>query len=141
MFKKILIASDGSSDSIKAAEKAIEFAKMNKEGETQIEVVYVVDGNTSKHDVLHNWDSLGIREERKEKLRAVEQKAFKARVNYDLKILRGDPGNTLVKYADENEIELIVIGNRGLSTLQEMVMGSVSHKVIQKANCPVLIVK
>ena len=71
----------------------------------------------------------------------MEQKAFQERVNYDLKILRGDPGNTLVKYADENEIELIVIGNRGLSKLQEMVMGSVSHKVIQKANCPVLIVK
>ncbi|WP_347553146.1 universal stress protein (plasmid) [Pseudalkalibacillus hwajinpoensis] len=141
MFKKILIASDGSADSIKAAEKAIELAKVHQEEGTLVEVVYVVDGNTSKYDVLRNWDSLGIKEERKEKLRAVEQKAFKARVDYSLKILRGEPGSTIVKYADENNIDLIVIGNRGLNTLQEMVMGSVSHKVIQKAHCPVLIVK
>ncbi|WP_377891013.1 universal stress protein [Alkalihalobacillus sp. R86527] len=138
MYNKIMLASDGSEDSVTAAEEAIKLAKLT---DAQVDVVYVVDGDTSKHDVLRNWDSLGIKEERKDKLRAVEQKAADANLTYQINMLRGDPSVTLVKYAEEHGIDLIVMGTRGLNVLQEMVLGSVSHQVIQKANCPVLVVK
>ncbi|WP_270180759.1 universal stress protein [Alkalihalobacillus sp. CinArs1] len=138
MYKKIMLASDGSEDSVTAAEEAIKLAKLT---DAQVDVIYVVDGDTSKHDVLRNWDSLGIKEDRKDKLRAVEQKAVEAKLTYEINMLRGDPSVTLVKYAEENEVDLIVMGTRGLNVLQEMVLGSVSHQVIQKASCPVLVVK
>jgi nucleotide-binding universal stress UspA family protein len=37
--------------------------------------------------------------------------------------------------------DLMIIGSRGLNSLQEMVLGSVSYKVIKRVQCPVLIVK
>ncbi|MGM0899696.1 MAG: universal stress protein [Bacillota bacterium] len=38
-------------------------------------------------------------------------------------------------------MDLIIIGSRGLNALQSMVLGSVSHKVMKRASCPVMIVK
>ncbi|MEB1805756.1 MAG: universal stress protein [Bacillaceae bacterium] len=139
MFKRILLPADGSEHSIRAAEKAIAIAKTSKD--TSVTVLYVVDGSTSKADVLKNWDALGIVSQRKQKLSAIEQQAKNENINYEVKIVRGEPGPAIVKYANEKQFDLIVIGSRGLNTLQEMVLGSVSHKVAKRAKCPVMIVK
>lgn len=139
MYKKILLATDGSEHSIRAAENAIELAKCNPD--SQVDVLFVVDGDTAKSDVLRNWNTAGVADARREKIRAAEEKAKNAGVNYEIKILRGEPGPTIVKYANENGFDIVVIGSRGLNALQEFVIGSVSHKVAKRANCPVLIVK
>ena len=47
----------------------------------------------------------------------------------------------ILKVADEIKADIIVMGTRGLSTLRGAIMGSVSHALIEKAHCPVLIVK
>ncbi|WP_347551770.1 universal stress protein [Pseudalkalibacillus hwajinpoensis] len=138
MYQTILLASDGSDDSIKAAEQACKLATLTN---AQLDIVYVVDGEASKHDVLHNVDSFEMDEDRKDKLFTVEEKAVEADVSYEVNILRGNPSSTIVEYAAEQDVDLIVMGTRGLNVLQEMVLGSVSHQVIQKANCPVLVVK
>ena len=46
-----------------------------------------------------------------------------------------------LKIAGEINADIIVMGTRGLSTLRGAIMGSVSHALIEKAKCPVLIVK
>jgi len=71
----------------------------------------------------------------------VEEQLKINNVTYDVKILRGEPGPTIVNHANKNEFDLGVIGSRGLNTLQEMELGSVSHKVMKRVNCPALIVK
>ncbi|MDX1484419.1 MAG: universal stress protein [Alphaproteobacteria bacterium] len=58
------------------------------------------------------------------------------------RILRfGDPAEGVVEEAERIKAELIVVGTRGLSDLGALVMGSVSHKVIQLADCPCVTVK
>ena len=47
----------------------------------------------------------------------------------------------ILKVADETQADIIVVGTRGLSTLRGAIMGSVSHALIEKAHCPVLVVK
>ncbi len=47
----------------------------------------------------------------------------------------------ILKVAGETKADIIVMGTRGLSTLRGAIMGSVSHALIEKAHCPVLIVK
>lgn len=139
MFKNILLASDGSAHSLRAAERAIHLAIGNPEA--NVTVLYVVDSKTSKADVLRNLDTEGITVLRKEKMASVEKKAKEAGVNYEIKILRGEPAPTITKYVNENNIDVVLIGSRGLNSLQELVLGSVSHKVAKTAKCPVMIVK
>jgi len=139
MYKRILLASDGSEHSKRAAENAIHIAQCSKG--SKIDVVYVVDPDRAKSDVLSNWNSVDINDQRKERMREVEKRALEAGVSYEIKILHGEPGPTIVKYVNDNNMDIVVIGSRGLNGLQEFVLGSVSHKVAKRANCPVLIVK
>ncbi|MCL5779736.1 MAG: universal stress protein [Firmicutes bacterium] len=56
-------------------------------------------------------------------------------------IAQGDIGETIVKKSVEENYDEIVIGSRGMSEIKEIFLGSVSHKVVQLAKCPVVIVK
>jgi nucleotide-binding universal stress UspA family protein len=56
-------------------------------------------------------------------------------------VLEGNPAREICAFAKQNEIGLIVIGNRGLSGIKKLVMGSVSHQVANHADCPVLVCK
>lgn len=138
MFKKILLASDGSEHSLRAGERAIELAKCYPS--SKIDIVYVIDGKSSKDDVLQNWGA-DASDKRKQKLQMIEHKAKQANIGYETTFLHGEPGPTIVEYANENEFDAVVIGSRGLNRFQEMVLGSVSHKVAKRAKCPVMIVK
>ncbi|MBS8266523.1 universal stress protein [Mesobacillus boroniphilus] len=139
MYQKILLAADGSEHSIRAADHAIIIAKC--QGDAKMEIVYAVDGDSSKSDVLSNWNSADINDKRKERLKDIERKARESGVKFEIKILHGEPGPTVVNYTNKNNFDLVVIGSRGLNGLQELMLGSVSHKVAKRANCPVMIVK
>jgi nucleotide-binding universal stress UspA family protein len=139
MFKRILLASDGSDHSVRAAKKAAELAKLNADSE--ITVVYVIDGQTSKEDVLHNPDRTVVEEKRKMRLQPVTSLLNSENLNFKLEKLLGEPGPAIVDYANKNEFDVVVVGSRGLNGLQEMVLGSVSHKVAKRVKAPVMIVK
>ncbi len=139
MFKRILLASDGSDHSVRAAKKAAELAKLNADSE--ITVVYVIDGQTSKEDVLHNPDRSVGEEKRKMRLQPVTSLLNSENLNFKLEKLLGEPGPAIVDFANKNEFDVVVVGSRGLNGLQEMVLGSVSHKVAKRVKAPVMIVK
>jgi len=56
-------------------------------------------------------------------------------------LLEGTPANEIIRYADRNGIDLIAVGSRGLGGLKGLFLGSVSHKLIEDAKCPCLVVK
>ncbi|PAV29650.1 universal stress protein [Virgibacillus profundi] len=138
MFRKILLAADGSEHSIRSTNYAIELAeKFNG----IVEAVYVVDGSTAKSDVLHAATKFEIELKRKEKIKVVKDLLEASGVEYKTNILHGEAGPTIVDYVNENDFDCVVIGSRGLNNLQTFILGSVSHKVAKRVDCPVLIVK
>ncbi|MGC5328639.1 universal stress protein [Brevibacillus sp. SYSU BS000544] len=138
MFKKILLATDGSEHSIRSARSAIELAK---KFDGMIDVVYVVNGETSKSDVLHYGNDLTLAEKRNERIKPVLDLLVESAVQYKVKILHGEPGPTIIKLANEQDYDCVVLGSRELNNFQTFILGSVSHKVAKRAECPVLIVK
>lgn len=56
-------------------------------------------------------------------------------------ITRGHPFVEIVQYAKQNEMDLIVLGTHGRGAIAHMLLGSVAEKVVQKAFCPVLVVR
>lgn len=141
MFKHIVLASDGSEHALRAADKTIEL--IGHFPEAKVDVLYSVDGATAKTDVLHSphLDGCTVQQQRKEKMQSTEAVLKEANIEYDLHIIHGEPGPSIIKFADDHHVDLIVMGSRGLNALQEVVLGSVSHKVAQNAKCPVMIVK
>ena len=79
--------------------------------------------------------------EREDKLSHITELFVEYNVKYEMKIAHGVPADTVVSVANSGEFQAIVLGTRGLNSLQEMVLGSVSHKVAKRSEIPVVIVK
>lgn len=139
MYKKILLAIDGTEHSMRLTKEAIKMALLCKACE--IELIFVADFSKVKNEVLHAHDKEALELSRRAKLMAFEEQLKSNNLKYTIKILHGDPGPVIAQYANQEKFDLVVIGSKGLNALQEIVLGSVSHKVLKKANCPVLIVK
>ncbi|SDO33082.1 universal stress protein [Alkalicoccus daliensis] len=141
MFKKILLAIDGSKHSERATEKAIELAKL--QDSASIEMLYVVAGNKSKSDVLHYGDSDTASLKRKRLLADYKEMIEAENISTDTTVLHGKDGTAeaIIAHANEHDYDVLVLGSRGLNTMQTMVLGSVSHKVVKYVKAPVLMVK
>ncbi|MOA44126.1 Stress response protein NhaX [compost metagenome] len=66
---------------------------------------------------------------------------MEAGVTATVEMLQGSPADVILKYAKSHDNDVIVIGSRGLGTIREFVLGSVSHNVVQNAKIPVLVIK
>lgn len=139
MFKRILLAVDGSAHSERATNEAVKIASLADD--CVVEIVLVADHSEAKTEILHAQGKEALDLKRRQKLSVNEEQLIKKQINYDVSILHGDPGPTIVDHANKGDFDMAIIGSRGLNSLQEMVLGSVSHKVAKRVDCPVLIVK
>jgi len=142
MFKRIVVAYDGSDHAIKALNTAIELAKAFN---SKLDVVEVVDTAALlgmgfapiPSDVIAQ-----IYNKAQNDVEQAKKKAQEAGVkDVTSQVLEGDPATSIIEYASKNGADLIVIGSRGLSTFKRLILGSVSSKVVQEARVPVLVVK
>lgn len=141
MFDKMMVAIDQAEITNKLLDAAVEIAQ-NKQ--TQVTLVhvsqeYVSNGMTYVpenflEEILNEMEKAGL-----EQLQQAESKLKSAGINPETVHLKGDPAHEILNYARDTEQQLIIIGSRGLRGIKEMMLGSVSHKVSQLSNCPVLI--
>lgn len=62
-------------------------------------------------------------------------------VKYEHRMVTGDPAGRIVELAEEENIDLIVMGTHGRTGLKRLLMGSVAEAVVRRAKCPVLTFK
>jgi nucleotide-binding universal stress UspA family protein len=175
MFKKILVATDGSDHATKAVELASEMAekygaklvlvhvlqhgRVPESVRKMLEVEHLIEPRqrqqpqvaniagglvtamgqgTEASDVsYHVFETLG-----EHILATAKQVARDRGVKEVQKVVEdGDPVHRILACANREKADLIVVGSRGLSELKGMLMGSVSHKLIQLAKCTCIAVK
>ncbi len=141
MYKKILLPTDGSKYSQKAEQHAIFLAE--KTG-AEIIALSVIENNFSiglPDDTVDEINQL-LKEETKENLDKVN--VLKNQLDDNVKITplikEGSPAAVILDVAEEENIDLIVIGSSGKSGLDRFLMGSVATKVVKSAKCSVLVV-
>lgn len=139
MYNRILVPIDGSNNSKRAAMHAAYLASMNTS--TIVDILYVLDGVRVRSDLIENASRDDLHSDRVEKIRVIEEVFQKRHITYNLIIMHGEPGPTIIKYANQENFDLVCIGSRGLNSFQEMVLGSVSHKIAKRVYAPVLIIK
>ena len=142
-MKNYLLALDGSENSSRAAKFLSEFT--HNDDQSLITVIHVVNSKKEIYKFSPFADIKDIKQaimEQGEKLIAEQLMAFE-NITAKVKkvILDGDAGPEISRHADHNSFDVIVMGSRGLSDLEGLVLGSVSHKVLHLASCPVILVK
>lgn len=136
---RIAVAIDGSENALRAAKHAITLVQYLPEA--HLEVIYVADYNKAKDERLLSQSPESLTLKREQKVHPIIELAKDVGVKTKITMLKGNPSQEIIKYVNAEEINQLVIGSRGLNTFQEMVLGSVSHKVMKHVNCPVTIVK
>ena len=146
MFKHILVPLDGSSHSAKAAELAIELAHTYGAELTLLHVSPKLDlpdqlREYMKAEKLSGLDMFAVDEAAKRVIEDIRLTAGSREIEKVKVVYReGRPARSIVSYAETSDIDAIVMGSRGLSDLESMLLGSVSHKVT-RPKCTVIIVK
>jgi len=144
MLKKILIATDGSETSMRAANMAVSIGKASG---ASLTAVYVLDvhrlaqlpGYAAMPGIKDNLMELMLKEGG-EALEEIGDMARDANVAYERVVVEGDPGEELLKLCSDQGFDLIVLGSIGKSGLTKFLLGSVAEKVVRHAHIPVLVV-
>jgi nucleotide-binding universal stress UspA family protein len=137
MFKKILVAIDGSTYSQLALPAAIEVA--TKFG-SEILVLHVSEHDRGRAAVFTLETPAEATTMVGNAVRTARQAGTNAKGELR-DVAAGHVAKAIVETAETNAIDLIVMGSRGLSDVQGLMLGSVTHKVMQTADLPVLVVR
>jgi len=147
MYKKILVALDGSEHAAKALQTAID---LSIRCEAELLLFHALQVHVLRPDyevtmVTSNARQV-YRKLAQEQAEDILQKAMQTAETAGLAavtsmICEGRPARTIIEVVKKEKIELLVVGTRGLTGLREITMGSVAHKVTVASRCPVLVVK
>ena len=143
-IKKILIPIDGSDSSMEALRYASSFAS---EFNITIYLMTVIEPNYGMYDAYAEQIIFAQRETEimtvvNERLEETEKKAAKMGIKNIITATRvGSPYEKIIEFAEEEEIDLIVMGTHGRSGIAHFLIGSVTEKVIRTSPCPVLVIR
>lgn len=145
--KKILVAIDGSPLSDKAAEEAVRIAAGNPSQFKSKVYGLLVLPNAPRNTFTDFIPAKPITEQAqwsdlKERIfYVVEKIAAEVNVPLETAVVYGDPAEELIRFAEKEQIDMIVIGSTGKGFLKRKLLGSVSHKVVRDAKCSVYVVR
>ncbi len=137
-IKKILVALDGSENSFRRLNEAIIIARNSQAVITGVYVtplsppVSIEQKAYVKNVLLKNANKF---------MEKSKTHSAQNGILFYEKILHGDNGPKIIKFAQDKKFDLIVIGSRGMSSIKETFLGSTSNYIVHKSKIPVLIVK
>jgi nucleotide-binding universal stress UspA family protein len=145
MFDRIVVGTDGSETATEAVRTAIELARLSK-GKLEIVSAYQPvsqqrlrdEGEGISGDVSH---TVNPREDVQLVLGNAAAEAKKAKVEVVTHPREGDPADAILDVAEENNADLVLVGNKGMTGARRFLLGSVPNKISHHAPCDVWIVK
>ena len=142
-FKIIMVPTNFSDNSLRALPYAVSLAERY---DAKLKLVYVNVPSLQVSDVA--WVAMDDRStsgEHMDKARRTLEKIvldqIPREVPVDAELLTGDPVDSVVEYARDNGVDLIVMATHGRGGISHVLMGSVAEHIVRKAPCPVLTLK
>ena len=146
MFSKILYCTDGSDTAVTAGAIAAAMAKQFGATLTALHVfhppAYVYPAFDGAGFIVDPVDANRFAQEVHDSIAKRTERTLKEYgIPYDVRQETGYPADVIVRIADSERFDLIVMGSRGMGAIKSFLLGSVSDRVVHHAHCPVLIVR
>lgn len=141
MFHTIVVAVDGSEISMKALETAMHEAEV---WDADLHLVYVVETSMFSSIPMDNtWEIIYslLETEGKEVFENARARAEQEELSIETHLRDGHAGSEILTLADEVGADLIVIGSRGKSNIDRLLLGSVSEHVVRNSSCTTMVVR
>jgi nucleotide-binding universal stress UspA family protein len=139
MYDRILVPTDGS-DQPSVVEQALNVAEL---ADAEVHVLYVVDEKAIEFQPSESGREEtrnARREEGEEATADIAERAESRGVEAVTAIEEGSPAEIIVKYADDEGMDITVMGTHGRSGVDRYVLGSVTEQVVRRSEIPVLTV-
>lgn len=136
-FRKIMVGYDGSKQADKALEVALSLAQS-----VDCKVLVFAVARPPEPATMVELDAMldDAKEHYEESFKKIRKSAEELDVELDTAIAVGHPIQQIVHRAEEDHIDLIILGRRGRSRFERMLVGSTAEKVLRYAHCPVMII-
>lgn len=139
MFDNILLAADGSDHAREAAKVAGDLARLS--GGT-LRVVTAFERLSRYLGEPNLSQAIAERMEKADKILSdAIERVGEIPGNCETEALEGDPAETILRVAETYDVDLIIMGTRGMGDMRSLILGSQSHKVVSAASCPVMLVR
>jgi nucleotide-binding universal stress UspA family protein len=138
-IERILIATDGSPGSLAAAEEGVRLAKL-----LGADVTFVAVAHAPPPALGDPFYQRALRENpgsMRTALAKTTPYAEERRVTYETELLQGSPAKAVLELARSRDVDLIVVGSRGLGAVKAALLGSVSSEIVHHADRPVLVAR
>lgn len=141
LFQKILLPTDGSEASLKAARYVLEMMKENPSAKVTAITIDQIAHQMASYATIYSPDmEASINEMARRRLEHTADVFRPAGHEIETVHLKGDPGLMITQYAIENGFDVIVMGSTGAGNISGVLFGSVAMKVVGMARVPVLLI-
>ena len=141
MYDRILVPTDGSEEGERAVRHAIDLAVAH---DATIHAVYVVDSASYGGVPMETaWEGLHemLEREGEAALDRVVELGDESGVPVETALLEGTPAKQVVRYAESEDCDLVVMGTHGRGGIDRLLLGSVAERVVRSSEVPVLTVQ
>ncbi|WP_440008065.1 universal stress protein [Halomicrococcus sp. SG-WS-1] len=138
MYDRILLPTDGSPATEKAIQQALDLAEMS---DATLHVVSVADRSAVPPDVRVGMVLDELEANAEDAVAEVRKRADEEGVAVTTTVIRGVPHRAILDYAEDEDVDVIVMGTHGRRGLNRYLVGSVTEKVVRLSDVPVLTVR
>ncbi|ELZ43255.1 UspA domain protein [Halorubrum saccharovorum DSM 1137] len=141
LYDRILVPTDGSAEGKRAVAHALDLASVHG---ADVHALYVVDtASYAGMPMESSWEGVGdlLRDDAKEAVAEVESLAAETELGVETAVAEGSPSKEIIRYAEGNDCDLIVMGTHGRGGIDRLLLGSVAEKVVRGSSVPVLTVR
>jgi len=138
MYDNILVPTDGSDHAARGVDHGLDLAAAH---DARLHVLFVVDESVyGTTPAFSSYEAFleDIEERAEELTEAVVEEATERGIDATMSVLRGVPHDTICDYAEQADIDVIVMGKRGAAGVEAPHFGSVTNRVLRGAPVPVV---
>jgi nucleotide-binding universal stress UspA family protein len=141
LFSKILVPVDGSDISYRALDSALFLSERLRSKITAIHVIEKVPTVYIQSQKILDEILKTHKNESQKILDECSSIATKKGIAINTTLLEGNPASTILEFSQMEKYEVIIIGSRGMGHFKELILGSVSSKILHHSLCPVLLIR
>jgi nucleotide-binding universal stress UspA family protein len=141
LFSKILVPVDGSDNSYRALDAALFLSEKLGSNITVIHVmedvpVLYIESQKLLSELLENY-----KKEKQDILSKCSEIATKKGETIKAVLLQGNPASIILDFSKKEKYDIVIMGSRGMRKFKEIILGSVSSKIVHHSSCPVMLIR
>ena len=141
MFTNILVPVDGSDNSYKALDTALILSEKLGSNITVLHVMEQVPITHIESEKLLSELLEAYKKENQEILSKCSKIASEKGISIKTLLLQGNPASVILDYCKKENFDLVIMGSRGLGKFKQLILGSVSNKIVHHCQCAVLLIR